>query len=332
MTTRKFSNREWRVKLVNWIKTTRIQTAMVTALSLWVGYITVRPLDITSAIFLTLIGLLVHSWGFTLNEVEDYEYDSRVGEVEGHPIAQGKVNAEAARYFAWGAAILAIVVSTLTPYRVEATVVLAISFIPGYLYDKYSKEHWWSNIYLSAWVLLMVLTGGLYAGSINSFTGLIAAAVAIQILVQVVQGDLKDIKGPENTLVEKLGVKVEEDVIVYTKKFTWLVYGLKLLEASILVFIALVIVDESIIFPMLILMIVIGVIFMTTVSMFLVNSYDRDKIKQKSSIHEIVSIVFLAVAVSPLSVVSSILIGVAPIIWYIGVNKIIHSGTLNPDI
>lgn len=345
---------ETRERIVEWVKTTRVQTAMVTALALWIGHVTVSPLTWRSAITLGAIGVLIHIWGFTLNEVEDYEYDAREGDASGHPIAKGKVHAGIARNVAWISALLAVSVSAISLYPIEATLVLLISFVPGYMYDKWSKAHWWSNIYLSMWAALMVLAGSMYYGDPNLYTYLVAVAVGIQIFVQVIEGDLKDIKGSERTFAERLGVNVDTavsatfdtdkdktniqtrscEIVNYTRKFTSTVYGLKFLEVALLFYIALSTANLGYgrVGAYFTLMVVVAVAFMTSVSMFLVYCFDRDEIKKKSSIHELTSIVLLGVSVAWLDSYGAILVAIAPIIWYLTVNFVIHSGSLNPDI
>jgi hypothetical protein len=254
-------------------------------------------------------------------------------------------------------ALGAVAVSALSPYRIDATLVLLASFLPGYLYDKFSKKHWWSNAFLSAWATLMVLTGGLYAGTLNIFTMLIAVAVGIQIFVQVIEGDLKDIEAPEQTLAERLGVKVVEiegtaysmesvdgraksacsnvcEIVEYTRRFNFTVYGLKLLEALILIaFVELTYNAEGMYGAIYYTLALVAlIVFMTTVSLFLTYTFDRDEIKQKSSVHELASIVFLGLAVVGLDLNSAVLIILAPIIWYLVVNHLLHSSALNPDI
>lgn len=354
-----------RVRVLNWIKTTRVQTGMVTALALWIGYISVSPLNLQSAILLGVVGLLVHIWGFTLNEVEDYKYDAVSADVDGHPIAQGKVHADAARYLAWISGFIAIAISVLTPYPTEASLVLLASFIPGYMYNKYSKTHPWSNIYLSGWAFLMVLTGGMYAGSINILTTLIAVAVSIQIFVQVIEGDMKDIEGPEKTFAEMLGVEIKqmglyEDmefstlssetdvtssketcVVKYTKPFTIAVYSLKIIEVVILLYVARIwTANNSLLIPYTpdkyyvyyTILLLLVVAFFTTLSRWMVYCYNRADIKKKSGLHELTSIVLLGAVVFPLSPYSAVIIGILPVLWYIVLNYIVHSGALNPDI
>ncbi|EGQ44059.1 MAG: 4-hydroxybenzoate polyprenyltransferase related protein, partial [Candidatus Nanosalina sp. J07AB43] len=196
-----------RYRIINWAKAMRVQTALVTSLAVWVGYITVSHLTFESAIILGAIGLYFHIFGFTMNEVEDYEYDASIGNASEHPIAKGKVHAGLARYIAWGSLGLSITISALSGYSLAGTAVLIMAVVPAVLYNKYSKVHWWSNIYLSSWAVLMVLSGALHGGSPNVFTYMICLAVGIQIFVQVMQGTMKDIDGRENSMCKKLGLE-----------------------------------------------------------------------------------------------------------------------------
>lgn len=346
-----------KVKLVNWVKTTRVQTAMVTALALWIGYVTVSPLSIESGVILGAMGLLVHIWGFTLNEVEDYKYDSKHGDADGHPIAKGKVHAGIARHMAWVSGFLAVAVSALFDSQPIATVVLIASFLPGYMYNKKSKTHWWSNIYLSIWASLMVLAGALHAGVPTQYTIAISVALGIQIFVQVVQGDLKDINGEENTFAEQMGVHTKHitsplssppssgeeqlpwntgscDVVEYTFAFATWVYLVKIIEALLLVYVATATVPFSVSMSLeyYFAFMLVGIGFFYTVSLFLVYQFDREDIKKRSSLHELTSIVFLGMSVMGLHLEGGILILAAPIVWYLSVNYIINTGALNPDV
>jgi hypothetical protein len=348
---------ETRDKITDWVKTTRIQTAMVTALAVWIGHVSVSPMSARDAILLGLVGVLVHIWGFTLNEVEDYIYDKKHENAEGHPIAQGKVHAGSARVLAWIAAVMAVVTLTTSGVPLPSVVVLLLSFVPGYAYDKWSKSHWWSNGYLSIWAMMMVMTGALYAGTPTVHTVIVATAVSIQIFVQVIQGDLKDIEGPESTFAEVCGVRVstvksrvlehsgsggevcqvnraDENVLSYSKLFIGVVYGMKLLEAG-LIFVLVVMTFRLKGFlsqAWILAVFVVAIAFIWSASMFLVYVYDRDEIKERSSTHELTSIVLLGLAVVGLDSTSAMLIMVAPIVWYVATNAALHSSALNPDI
>lgn len=344
-------------RLNSWIKTTRIQTAMVTSLAIWIGYISVTNIDFRNAILLGVVGLLVHIWGFTLNEVEDYKYDKLHDDIDGHPIAQGKVHADSARVLAWLSAIMAVATLTLMGGNIPSIIVLILSFIPGYAYDKWSKTHWWSNGYLSIWAMLMVLTGALYAGTPTIYTAMIATAVGIQIFVQVIQGDLKDLNGHEATFAETCGVslknvtgkvlhakgnsakaceinKSNSTIVSYSGIFSSVIYGMKFLEASIIFMIVFMTLEIGgvINHVWLSLVFIAGIAFIVSVSTFMVYIYDRDEIKKKSSTHELLSIVLLGLGVVGLDPMGAMLIIFVPIVWYLATNTVLHSSALNPDI
>lgn len=347
---------ELRYKLVNWAKTMRVQTALVTALAVWVGYITVSPLNIRSTIILGAIGLYYHIFGFTMNEVEDYEYDASIGNGSEHPIARGRVHAGIAKYVAAGAAILSITISALSGYSIYGTLLLCVALIPAILYNKYSKKHWWSNIYLSMWAVLMVFAGALHAGTPNVITYLMALGIGIQIFVQVMEGSLKDMHGTENSMCQVLGAKLvstseylssrsekdieplmyetDTDIITYSKKFIAVLYGSKAVELGVFIAVAysfrtqvqdVMLQYTSIYF-------ITSIIFITSLSMLTVYVYDRDKVKKMSSIHELSAILLIGLTVYPLDRYGGVFVALAPILWYIVVNQILHSGPLNPDV
>jgi len=337
-------------KLTKWLKTMRIQTALVTSLALWVGFISVSSLTIRSTIILGAVGIFFHIFGFTMNEVKDYKYDASINTNTDHPIAKGHVHAGMARYVAWGMYILAVVVSAISPYPIEATIVLGLAVVPGHMYNTFSKTQWWSNIYLSCWAMMMVLAGALYAGSVNNITLLLATIIGIQIFVQVIEGDLKDIVGDEESVCRKLGVGTthvqsyfknsnisensSQKVIKYTKRFPAVIYGLKAIELSILGYIVMLNTTSLLSLSQwyLTLYFITLIVFVSSMSMVMVYLYDRDRIKKMSSLHETSSIILIGLTVYPMNPHGGILVAVAPVAWYIISNTLLHSSPLNPDI
>jgi len=342
-------------RVTKWIKTMRIQTALVTSLAVWVGYVSVANLTVESTIILGAIGLFFHIFGFTMNEVEDYEYDASIGNGSEHPIAKGEVHAGIAKYVAWMAFTVAICISALSGYSTTGTLMLLGAAIPGVMYNKFSKVHWWSNAYLSIWAVMMVIAGALHAGTPNQVTYMLAIAIAIQIFIQVMEGDMKDLTGNEDSVCRRMGVKLQSSheyikqtqnaelenlnyndasIVSYTKKFGALLYGSKIIELGLLIAIASSFVSMAPFGLRLygLLYFTTTIIFVSSLSMVTVYVYDRNRIKQMSSIHELSAIVLIGLTVFPLQHGAGVLIALGPIMWYLGVNKVIHSGALNPDI
>jgi len=318
-----------------WLKVGRIQTAMVTALALWTGYITVGELTPSTFVALGVVGVLLHIWGFVLNEVKDKEYDKRYSDSSGHPLAGDDISAVHATIVAWVAGGIAVTFCAIMFNSLFGIVLLLISFAAGTFYNVYSKQHWWSNAYLSIWVLLLTLSGAAFAGSFSIFTWIIGGALAIQIFVQVIEGDMKDILGPEHTMAEKMGVTCDSDnIMTYPTRFRKVINVLKMAELSLVGYIVYANIDTTNMLDIVVLGIfsIFASIFIATTTYYLTARLDRDKIKKRSSIHELASVMMLGISSYWLDYHSAIFIALAPVVWYVLVNKILHSGAINPDI
>lgn len=318
-----------------WLKVGRIQTAMVTALALWVGYVTVADLTPTTFVALGVVGILLHTWGFVLNEVKDKEYDERYSDSSGHPLAGGDISTAHANAVAWVAGGIAVTFCTIIFNSLFGILLLLMSFAAGTFYNIYSKRHWWSNAYLSIWVLLLTLSGAAFAGSFSIFTWAIGGALAIQIFVQVIEGDMKDILGPEHTMAERMGVRCSSDnIMCYPSMFRKTINILKMIELGLVGYIVYANIDVTNRMDIAVLAIlsIFACIFIATTTYYLTARMDRDKIKKRSSIHELASVMMLGISSYWLDYNSAIFIALAPVVWYVLVNKMLHSGAMNPDI
>lgn len=319
-----------------WIKVTRVQTALVTALALWIGYVSVSQVDLETFIKLTIVGVLVHIWGFTLNEVKDKEYDKENSEEGQHPLAQGLIDEEDARLAARMCGGAAIVLSSFFFNSLVGNILLILSFGAGLAYNFYSKDHWWSNLYLSAWVALIALAGAAYAGQFSMYTWIVGLALAIQIFVQVIEGDMKDLLGTEKTFAGHVGVECEGEgeVVRYPNFFRRGITGLKLVELSLVSYMIYELFNQNSVMEYVVLagFILFAGIFVATSTYYFMGRMDRDKIKKRSSIHELSSVLMIGMSTFWLHYNAAILIASLPVIWYVMFNKLTHSSALNPDI
>jgi len=322
--------------LKQWLKTSRLQTALVTSFALWIGYMTVGNISIQTFIVLGILGVLLHVWGFVMNEVQDAEYDRMNGDSDGHPLAQGMLDKRSATILSWGCGIVALVLSLIYFSSLLGSLALLASFGAGIAYNYYSKKHWWSNVYLSMWIACIVFSGAAFAGSFTIYTWMLAAALAIQLFVQVIEGDLKDILGPENTFAEHMGVQCENDTtpVKYPAGFRQGIMGLKLVELVLVSFVVYsgISVDNTTHIFVLGTFIVLASAFVMTSTYYLTTFIDRDEIKRRSSMHELSSILMIGVSSYWLNNTVAIFVAIAPVIWYAMFNKLLHSGTLNPDV
>lgn len=344
-------------RLSTWVKTMRLQTALVTSITLIAGYITVSPLTLKSTAVLTITGILFHIFAFTMNEVEDSDYDSRIDNESHHPIAEGEVDSELARLISWSAYLASIAIPIVAGYKMEVAGMIIAAGIPTYFYNRYSKVHWWSNSYVSVWASLMVFAGAMSAGTPNMITLGVAAILSLQAFVQSIQGGLKDITGDEESFCKTMGVRLmsakkymndnmvldtsgsmrnvkDVDVLAYTKKFLVSMYTMKIAQVVILMLILYQYLDLSIWYMRVFLLVYfVGVvIFFTSLNVLTVYIYDRERIKRAASVHEITSIVLLGLTLTTLDPHGGMVVAIAPILWYLSVNGLVHSSTLAPDV
>ena len=327
----------------SWIKVFRLQTALVTALALWVGYVSTGQFELGDIVVLAIVGLLTHMWGFGLNEVYDYEYDVQNQKSSGHPIATGKVERVRVKYASRASMVFAIFIIWMGSDGVLPPLMLGLSVIPGFAYNKYSKVHWWSNIYLSIWAFILVMAGALYVGEPNITTYLIAGALFIQIFVQVIEGDIKDIEGPESTFAGRFGTHVFNSFDVelnnykrvkYSNTLLSTVFTLKFIEAGLITMVGFLSVKYGSfeMFAYVGVMCIALLLFIHTLSNIFKKEYDRDRVKINSAKHELTSIAVIGISVSMVNFVAGMIVLVAPIVWFIGINAFIHSKSLSPDI
>jgi len=321
------------IQLNKWIEVSRVQTGMVTALALWVGYASVQNMDLQTFGALGLIGLLVHVWGFILNEVNDKEYDERHS-TSGNPLSSDEISTRHANIVAWVCGTIAITFSYIAFGSNIGLVLLLMSFIAGLFYNNYSKVHWWSNIYLSGWVLLLTFSGAAFAGSFNMYTWILGIALSIQIFVQVIEGDLKDILGPEKTMANHIGVECDGTVMDYPPMFRKGINVIKMVELGLLGYIVYDNISLANGQDILVLggFTLVASVFLMTATFYLTGTLDRDKIKKRSSVHELSSVVMFGITAYWLDNSSAILIALAPVVWYLMINKMLYKESLNPDV
>jgi len=327
----------------SWIKVFRLQTALVTALALWVGYVSTGQSQLGDIVVLAIVGLLTHMWGFGLNEVYDYEYDVQNQRSSGHPIATGEVQRKRVKYASRASIVFAIFIIWMGSKGALAPLMLVLSVIPGFAYNKYSKVHWWSNIYLSIWAFILVIAGALYVGEPNIITYLIAGALFIQIFVQVIEGDIKDIQGPESTFAGRFGTHLFSSFdaelndytrIKYSNTLVSIVFSLKFIESALIGIVGFL----SVTYGGFKMMAYVGLIcialllFIYTLAKIFKKEYDRERVKINSAKHELTSIAVIGISMSMINIVAGLIILVAPILWFIGMNGLIHSKGLSPDI
>jgi len=199
-----------------------------------VGFTTVIPIigaaatgELNWQIFfqLGIVGVLVHIFGFAMNEHRDIEIDRRASELRSKPLVKGTISPKTAFWTYQVAWILALAVNFLFFRHLLSVGLLAASILFGALYNLYSKKLAYVEILLAVWTFLFVLSGNAAVhGQVDRLGVMVAVISFFQILFNTgISGAFKDCDhdpvGKGETTPLRMGVRVHRGKISVPGKF-----------------------------------------------------------------------------------------------------------------
>jgi len=219
-----------------------------------VGFTTVIPiigaaatgeLDLVISLQLFTIGLLVHVFGFAMNEHRDVEVDRLSGELSDKPLVKGTISPRVAYRIYHSAWLLSLGLNLFFFREPVSLAFLAIAVLFGALYNLANKKRAYPEVLLAIWAFFFVLSGNAAVGGIPDFLGFVVAGTAFfQILFNTgISGAFKDVDhdplGPGATTPLRMGVRVIRDRIRMTDRFILHTFLIKALQGGV-VFVPLV--------------------------------------------------------------------------------------------
>ncbi len=199
-----------------------------------VGFTTVIPIigaaatgEMNWSIFFQLgtVGVLVHIFGFAMNEHRDIEIDRRAAELHSKPLVKGSISPKTAFWIYQSAWVMALAVNYLFFRQILSVGLLAVSILFGALYNLYSKKLAYVEMLLGGWTFFFVLSGNAAVhGQVDSLGFIVAAVSFFQILYNTgISGAFKDCdhdpRGKGETTPLRMGVRVVQGRINIPGKF-----------------------------------------------------------------------------------------------------------------
>jgi len=212
--------------LRKYLMLTRIQSGAATAIAPVAAALASEPYgcQLPSLAVLFVMGLLVHIFGFALNEYMDLRVDRLAGELSTKPLVSGDIPPHHALYIAITAVFSAVILSVIFfPGPLVYLFILATSL--GGAYDLYSKRMVGSDLLLGTWIFVFCIYGSLaVTGKVSALALVVALLFFVQLVFQTaVTGGLKDVEhdlaGGARTPPIWLGVRVENGEIRMTPAF-----------------------------------------------------------------------------------------------------------------
>ncbi|MEA3558840.1 MAG: UbiA family prenyltransferase [Candidatus Thermoplasmatota archaeon] len=290
-----------------------------------------------------------HAWGFSLNEIIDLDVDSSSGVHTNKPLVSGRISKNSAHILSLLALMISFIMFTGAALLEGSSVLFPLSLllaatISGTIYDLWGKRFPLSDIFVSGWMVFMVLAAGsTVEGSISMDTAVWAAAAlgGLHILFNnSVEGGLKDAEGDRRsgarTLAVILGVRWKGDRASVTAPFIlWGLFLRSLFVICAMVFTYLIAMSHAWGAWVVVTVGVWGSILFAHSMLFLRAGYktSRKELIRTFSIHEVLSLGLSLLVVAPAAgVLPAVLVMVLPLVWFIVMNHLMYETSMVPKV
>jgi len=327
-------------KIRTYFKLGRVHSAVLTGLApVCTAAATGITLPLSHYLELFLIGFLFHLYLFVFNEVKDVEIDKISKDLKSKPLINGTIRLRGARAVVISSFVLVLV---LTPvfFLDKAIILVGISltaFLLGWIYDSLGKKLPHADYPLGLMLFFVALYGGFSVTTdFNPFVCTIALLAFTQTLIQNIVAGLKDvdhdfIAGALSTSL-RLGVRVNGERFIVSKRFIAYVFLLKIVHVSLILlpFVTGWIPYERWLFYIVIVLITITVVFM--IRFLTMKIFNREKIMRAIGFHEMFTFMIIPILLTGfIGYMAAAFLVVFPVIW-LGVFLIILYGRLMPAI
>ena len=330
-------------RLVWFLRLFRIQTAVGTASAPLLGGMVMGLRDGVLLLVLFFIGLLIHVYGFVLNEIFDVNVDRKSDDLQDKPLVSGSVSVRQAYWVVGVSLVLLCVLMVAFFQAVVPFVLLILSLLLASVYDVFGKRLVGADFVLAGSFFCICLCGSSTVSLELSFVAFLLGLVYfVQIVFNnAVEGGLKDVghdfKAGAKTLALRLGVVVEKGVLVVSKRF-WL-FSLCVKGVFIVLVLWLGAQPEmQVLFGEGFFVLVVGFLLLMGSVFFMVRFlrlgvFDRGRLKRLYSGHEMTSYAALLLMLYPVIGIGwSVFLIVLPLVWFLVFNVVLYGTLLEPRV
>lgn len=321
----------------------RIQTAVATASAPLLGGMVMGLRDGVLLFLLFVVGLLLHVYGFVLNEIFDVEVDRKSGDLQGKPLVSGDISVRQA----YGVVVVSVVVLCVVMGVVFSSVVsfvlLVISLVLAGVYDVFGKRLVGADFVLAGSFFFICLCG---SSTVSLEFSLVAILLGLIFFIQIVfnnavEGGLKDVDhdflAGAKTLALRLGVVVDKGVLRVSKRF-WLfslcvkgVFVVLVLWLGVQPGLQVLFGEGFLVFVIAFLLLLGSVFFM--VRFLRLGVFDRSRLKRLFSGHEMSAYAALLLMLYPvIGLEWSVFLIVLPLVWFLVFNMGLYGTLLEPRV
>ena len=325
------------MKLKEYFRLGRIFNAEILGLILILSYLLTakiydKSINIAILVGLFLVGVLAHIWGGYNNDRLDLSIDSKSDYCKHKPLVTGIISLKNAKIIEFSILFIFLAILLfISPNKIYTAIYILIAIILAYSYNRYNKSNMIINVFGQIYATFMVLVGMSLIVNFNYIIFLSAIVMGLNgIYLNIIEADLKDIRGDIINVPKSLGVKFKENSASNITKFYFLNEAIKI---SMFLLILYILYLENVALLVFIIAFVFFIInFFVRIVMFKNLSPNREKMKPYWAVQELTSILMISTIYIivhpflPLIVVSFVFI------WLLVWNKILWGNYLRPQV
>ena len=331
-----------------YLKLARSFNITLTGFAPVMGAFAMGQTDLFILFLLFVVGCLGHAYGFTHNDIVDYQHDIHIPEIAARPLVKGTISKKQAWLFACfcllAAGLIVVYLSTTTS-RYLSLGIFCLPVLCVTLYNYIGKRFPFMDIILALGMFFLILWAALTQTNdvhqVNFVTWILCVLGAIQVLyMNVIAGGLKDIrhdtqKGAQTTAVW-LGVRVTDTKLFIPLTFILLAFSLQILNiiAVFLPFFFDSFVRTSSLFGDLqlgiLLLISAGMLFFAG-RLLTLTQFDRATVRRLIGIQYYLNFCLAPLLLLQLSVWAIVLIWI-PLLGFILSNLLLHEKFMEPEV
>jgi 4-hydroxybenzoate polyprenyltransferase len=314
----------------------RLFNAEILALLYVLSYVLAAKLYGSQIDYIIIIGLFIagvfsHIWGCYNNDRLDLSIDKTTDYCSHKPLVSGKISIKTAKTIEFSTLIFFILLILIMSPKISTLGYTFCAISLAYLYNRFNKSNMFLNIVGQMYASFAVLIGMSFVVDFDNILFLSAIVMGLNgVYLNIIEADLKDIKGDIVNVPKSLGLKFKGNKAVNITKFFLLNEVIKI-SMYILVFYILILEEMDLIIKSIALFLFV-VNFIIRIAMFRQLSSDREKTKSYIAVQELTSVLFISIIYVIVHPAIPIIIVLFVMIWLSFWNKILWGTYLRPQV
>ncbi|RLF34586.1 MAG: hypothetical protein DRN08_04495 [Thermoplasmata archaeon] len=288
-------------------------------------------IDVRTLSGLFVAGILAHMWGAYNNDRMDLAIDKDVSYCSHKPLVSGSISIEAAKRIEFFVLSIFIFLILYISPKISTMVYLFCAVTLAYLYNRFNRSNMFINIVGQMYAGFAVLIGMSVVVDFDFVVFLSALVIGLNgVYLNIVEADLKDIKGDVVNVPRALGVRFRDGKAVNIRGFYILNEGIKLCMFVLILYILFLEKADGMVFVLACVFFVLN--FAVRCFMFLNLSSDRERMKPYIAGQELTSILFIGTIYMVVLPFLPIVLVFFVLIWFLLWNKFLWGTCFRPQV